>query len=103
MKKRILEEQEKKRAVSRTALQKKPRNRRMSLAAGASALADFMNKENPDAPTQDSSKPIADLFPATTLVFMDLAGFTSWSSSREPSDVFLLLETLFFEFGKSQW
>lgn len=28
-------------------------------------------------------------------VFADLAGFTKWSSSRSPSDVFDLLETLY--------
>jgi hypothetical protein len=30
-------------------------------------------------------KPIADLFPETTIMFADIAGFTAWSSVREPS------------------
>lgn len=42
-----------------------------------------------------SSKPIADLFPDTTIMFADLAGFTAWSSTRDPSQVFTLLETLY--------
>ena len=46
------------------------------------------------------TKPIADLFPNTTIMFADLVGFTSWSSSRDPSDVFMLLETLFRAFDK---
>jgi hypothetical protein len=38
------------------------------------------------------TKPIAELFPNTTVMFADLAGFTAWSSVREPSQVFTLLE-----------
>ena len=39
-----------------------------------------------------SSKPIAELFPNVTVMFADVAGFTAWSSVREPSQVFTLLE-----------
>lgn len=45
-----------------------------------------------------SAKPIADLFPETTIMFADLAGFTAWSSTREPSQVFTLLETVYHAF-----
>lgn len=45
-----------------------------------------------------TSKPIADLFPETTILFADIAGFTAWSSVREPSQVFVLLETLYRAF-----
>lgn len=41
------------------------------------------------------TKPIADLFPETTVMFADIVGFTAWSSVREPSQVFMLLETLY--------
>lgn len=44
------------------------------------------------------SKPIADLFPDTTVLFADISGFTAWSSLREPSQVFNLLETIYGEF-----
>jgi class 3 adenylate cyclase len=44
------------------------------------------------------TKPIADLFPNTTVMFADIAGFTAWSSVREPSQVFTLLETVFRAF-----
>jgi hypothetical protein len=47
---------------------------------------------------QQGSKPIADLFPATTVMFGDIAGFTAWSSIREPCQVFSLLETLYNAF-----
>ena len=33
-------------------------------------------------------------------LFVDIAGFTSWSSSRDPSHVFLLLETIYSAFDK---
>jgi len=46
------------------------------------------------------SKPIAELFPDTTVCFADIAGFTAWSSVREPSQVFVLLETLYGSFDK---
>jgi hypothetical protein len=46
------------------------------------------------------SKPIAELFPNTTVYFADIAGFTAWSSVREPSHVFMLLETLYGSFDK---
>ncbi|CAB9521509.1 Receptor-type guanylate cyclase gcy [Seminavis robusta] len=44
------------------------------------------------------SKPIADLHPYTTIMFLDLVGFTAWSSSRDPSQVFQLLETVYHSF-----
>jgi class 3 adenylate cyclase len=33
-------------------------------------------------------------------VFCDIAGFTAWSSVREPAQVFTLLETLFGAFDR---
>lgn len=73
-----------------------------------------------------SSAPIAELFPSAsvsklisqaqngtvyypdaliifcfdTKVFADIVGFTSWSSARAPSSVFVLLENLYGEFDK---
>jgi len=45
-------------------------------------------------------EPIADLFPETTIMFADISGFTAWSSEREPSQVFYLLETLYRSFDQ---
>jgi len=42
--------------------------------------------------------PIADEYPNTTIMFADIAGFTKWSSIREPKTVFKLLETLYGAF-----
>jgi class 3 adenylate cyclase len=44
------------------------------------------------------SPPIAVHFTATTIFFADIAGFTAWSSEREPAQVFQLLEALFQDF-----
>lgn len=41
---------------------------------------------------------LASLYPDTTVFFADLAGFTAWSSSRSPSQVFTLLEILYGAF-----
>jgi len=43
----------------------------------------------------DNAAPIADLFPHCTVFFADIAGFTAWSSTREPTQVFILLQTLY--------
>jgi class 3 adenylate cyclase len=48
--------------------------------------------------TRPKGKPIADRFENTTIMFADIAGFTSWSSAREPEHVFELLETLYGAF-----
>ena len=45
-------------------------------------------------------RPIADLFPDCTVMFADIAGFTAWSSTREPSQVFTLLENIYGAFDR---
>eukprot|EP00934_Nitzschia_sp_Nitz4_P008385 Nitzschia sp. Nitz4//scaffold169_size48518//44621//48512//NITZ4_007081-RA/size48518-processed-gene-0.84-mRNA-1//1//CDS//3329538415//8375//frame0 len=57
-------------------------------------------QEADDAEEQEKplEKPIADLFPATTILFADIVGFTAWSSQREPGEVFTLLQTLYQDF-----
>jgi class 3 adenylate cyclase len=47
------------------------------------------------------SEPIADFFPNTTILFADIAGFTAWSSEREPTQVFTLLETVYGAMDKA--
>ena len=53
-----------------------------------------------DQSTEAESKPMADLFLNTTVIFMDIVGFTAWSSVRQPSQVFTLLETVYSAFDK---
>ena len=47
-----------------------------------------------------ANKPIADFFPHCTVLFADIVGFTAWSSSRDPTAVFTLLESLYSCFDR---
>ena len=69
----------------------------------ATKVTDFLQGNELSSPSpsnnpKQKSKPIADLFPDCTVFFADLAGFTSWSSKRQPTEVFELLETLYGAF-----
>lgn len=57
-------------------------------AAKATNLAGFFAIEGNQV-METGSKPIADLFPETTVLFADIAGFTAWSSVREPCKCFI--------------
>jgi hypothetical protein len=56
------------------------------------------NAAMPNIAEAYDTKPIADLFPHATVYFADIAGFTAWSSVREPTQVFTLLETVYRAF-----
>jgi hypothetical protein len=47
-----------------------------------------------------ASKPIADHFEETTILFADIRGFTKWSSERSPVEVFELLEGIYGRFDQ---
>jgi hypothetical protein len=66
-------------------------------------MKEFVSESNKDLDIHQNlgkSAPIADLFTNTTVMFGDIAGFTAWSSSRQPAEVFILLETLYGAFDK---
>jgi class 3 adenylate cyclase len=72
-------------------------------ASATNRLKNFLEDGPGDSGKQDgifSTKPIADLFPETTLMFADMVGFTAWSSVREPCQVFTLLETVYHAFDE---
>ena len=58
------------------------------------------NGEGQQEAEKHRGSPIATLYPATTVMFADIKGFTAWSTTREPTQVFQLLETLYCEFDK---
>jgi class 3 adenylate cyclase len=58
----------------------------------------FLKQDFEENSCRPKSRPIADLFPHSTVLFADIAGFTAWCSSREPEQVFTLLESLYGEF-----
>jgi class 3 adenylate cyclase len=72
--------------------------------SGTAGLRSYLNddvvnhKTDENATCAYGTKPIADLFPETTIMFADIAGFTAWSSTREPSQVFTLLEAIYADF-----
>jgi hypothetical protein len=45
-------------------------------------------------------EPLAKLYPECTVFFADIAGFTKWSSTRSPTQVFTLLEKLYGAYDK---
>ncbi len=61
-------------------------------------LKDFLKQTSQLCLDDAATEPIADLFPQTTVMFADIAGFTAWSSEREPAQVFMLLESLYRAF-----
>ena len=63
------------------------------------AFANF-DAEDLDNPDIFGAAPLADLFPAVTVIFADISGFTAWSSAREPPQVFVLLESIYSAFDK---
>lgn len=63
-----------------------------------SELKTFLDDEEKGEGDAFDTKPIADLFPQATVMFADIVGFTAWSSVREPSQVFTLLETVYHSF-----
>jgi len=60
-------------------------NKANALSLGSSAT-DFSDHDD---------APLADLFLDATVIFADISGFTAWSSTREPTQVFKLLETIY--------
>lgn len=55
-------------------------------------LKSFLNVGRDAGIDTKDQKPLADLFLDTTVLMADCTGFTAWSSVREPSQVFVLLE-----------
>jgi class 3 adenylate cyclase len=61
-------------------------------------LKSFLVDGDTDASIGATSRPLADLFLETTIMFADICGFTAWSSVRDPTQVFSLLESVFRAF-----
>jgi class 3 adenylate cyclase len=68
-------------------------------SSGNYRLKSFLSTGNNDSGITGAA-PIADLFPETTVFFSDIAGFTAWSSTREPVQVFILLQNLYQAFDQ---
>jgi Adenylate and Guanylate cyclase catalytic domain len=77
-----------------------PRNSPAVSKLHQSLLANGEAADAADHPVTSSfaGPPIAELYSDTTVLFADIAGFTAWSSTRTPIQVFHLLETLYAAF-----
>ena len=62
------------------------------------SMDDFLGGDNV---REGKAKALAELYPNTTVMFADIVGFTAWSSTREPSQVFTLLETIYNSFDQA--
>lgn len=78
------------------AAQKKNKKKRYGQAIND--MTDFLDENNDNTNRNIGGTPIADLFPEATIMFADIVGFTAWSSMREPTQVFVLLETIYNAF-----
>mgnify|MGYP000686093088 CR=1 FL=1 len=103
---RLFEERELEEEQQKYAGQKKPF---LDQPGNKARLTSFLNNDGDEVMAEEDdddddvmykSKPIADLFPETTILFADISGFTAWSSTREPSHVFILLETIYRAFDE---
>lgn len=78
---------------------KKKSNDKKAFEPAKAKMRNFLSNERDDGDmdmmNDADDRPIADLFPETTIMFADIAGFTAWSSVREPSQVFTLLEKIY--------
>jgi hypothetical protein len=69
-------------------LHRKPRTSSFGANRECKSAESLNATEIKETPTSIyGSAPIADLFPSTTVFFLDIAGFTAWSSEREPAQV----------------
>ena len=105
---RLLEKEKEKKKPKKT---KKPNSRKSIASKGPMSVdgtnATVLSQETSESTNNSNavadifkSKPIADLFPHCTVLFADMVGFTAWSSIREPTQVFHLLETVYHAFDK---
>lgn len=72
-------------------------NGKSGFAAPNQRLQGYLDGQEED---EIDHNPIADLFPHCTVLFADIAGFTAWSSTRDPAQVFILLQTVYQAFDK---
>ena len=73
---------------------------RQADSKGKPATKEAWSAANEPGLAKNSPRPIAQQYDNTTVLFADLVGFTNWSSTRTPAEVFALLENLYGAFGK---
>jgi Adenylate and Guanylate cyclase catalytic domain len=61
-------------------------------------LSSTLSPDIEQIPMALAANPNAQLYPDTTVIFADIVGFTQWSSIRQPTEVFHLLEVVYAGF-----
>lgn len=85
--------------LARSTFHERKKSRRPS--ASVESIGSFIQESaEGDAVVKKSSKAIADLYPAATIMFAEIPAFTAWSSIREPTHIFMLLEAIFQAFDE---
>ncbi|CAJ1939123.1 unnamed protein product [Cylindrotheca closterium] len=77
-----------------------PGDRRQIIKKSGSREDVFQEESKDTLAGERKGKAIADFFPAVTIMFADIVGFTAWSSMREPTQVFELLESIYGAFDE---
>ncbi|KAL7556385.1 hypothetical protein ACA910_014127 [Epithemia clementina (nom. ined.)] len=71
----------------------------LSIKGHIKSFLDHGDSEEHHGPSgHHKAKPLADFFPATTVMFADISNFTSWASQRDPEQVFVLLQNIYQAF-----
>jgi class 3 adenylate cyclase len=73
-------------------------NKKRSFITPNHRLKNFLGGEDEAQQEGNRHAAIADLFPHCTVLFADIVGFTAWSSTRDPGQVFDLLQTIYQAF-----
>jgi len=68
-----------------------------NLLGGQSCLKIFLSNSNED---DVGRAPIANLYLHAMVLFADIEGFTAWSSTQEPAEVFVLLQNIYQAFDR---
>jgi Adenylate and Guanylate cyclase catalytic domain len=80
-------------------MQDEKSNQRSKFERPSNQLKTFMTTDGSTVVPAVESQ-LAELFPHCTVIFADISGFTAWSSTREPGNVFVLLQTVFSGFDR---
>ncbi|CAB9513943.1 Receptor-type guanylate cyclase gcy [Seminavis robusta] len=88
--------------VSQASLMTNLTNSTWSASNDESRRSSYCSSADPSMHSSLQGSPlIADLYKEASVLFCDLVGFTAWSSSRKPEEVFQLLEAIFGAFDQA--
>jgi class 3 adenylate cyclase len=84
----------------RDRLMQEPEKDLVGTLAPTSRLKSFLSGDDFGDMMPMGKVQLADLFPHCSVIFSDISGFTAWSSTRGPDEVFTLLQTVYHGFDE---